>query len=393
MAALMVGFALIAGGERGSAATTSWTFKGDEGVRIPSGVSTEVVRLANGTQLAYVGTPSGLVAYRSTDASHYTYAQVNAQLPAGGDPAIVPISGDGLRMYYVASTGSSSASEIDSAVSTDGLNWTVESGTRLMIDTPPSAVALEAVVLPTGAVRLYYVAAPVMGPGTESIDSATSSDGLRFAADSGHRLTGGYIDPAVLRLRDGSWLMVVSRAPSEQQRLFLVHSSDGSSWTVDSTPVLDPAEGANALDPTLLLGPFGYGGGGTQFIAVYYSSAAAGEQSTGPYTVLSGSLAGPLGTTMRWRCNDVLGRLTVAVTGNGTVTGSVVGPCPGERRSISCSRVCAALSPHGEDVKLTARPTEGYELSRWSGACFGKNLTCRFSLHGHVTVRATFVKS
>ena len=114
------------------------------------------------------------------------------------------------------------------------------------------------------------------------------------------------------------------------------------------------------------------------------AGAARGSGATGPPSL--GDDVRPL------RCNDIMGMLTVVVTGKGTVTG-LVGRCRGQGRSISCPGACTAFSQAGQAVALTAGPREGYALSRWSGACYGTNLTCRYRLHGGTeTVRATFVK-
>ena len=57
------------------------------------------------------------------------------------------------------------------------------------------------------------------------MSGATSPAGLHFTVDPGTRLATGYVDPSVVQLKDGSWLMAVSRTPGEQQRLFLAHFS------------------------------------------------------------------------------------------------------------------------------------------------------------------------
>ena len=111
--------------------------------------------------------------------------------PARGEPAVVPVSGGGLRMYYVASTARSGATEIDSATSSDGLSWTVEPGTRLVIDTPAAVVAPEAVVLPNGGAPAHFVTGP--GPSrstarpqpTASASPPSSVTGSRWLRRSG----------------------------------------------------------------------------------------------------------------------------------------------------------------------------------------------------------------
>ncbi|MDE3070551.1 MAG: hypothetical protein KGJ43_07460, partial [Acidobacteriota bacterium] len=278
---LSAAVAVLVGNLTGAATDTRWTFSADPGTRIPAGVSTEVLQLPDGSLLAYVGTLRGELVYRSTDGLAFT--EVSAHTPAGNDPAIVGLPDGRYRMYFNVCNpcaGADSGKEIRSAVSSDGLNWTTEPGVRLVEGTFRAGGVPDAVVLPDGRVRIYYL--PSLDD--EGVASATSLDGLTFTADPGYRLTGGYVDPAVLRLPDGTWLMVVSRTPREQQRLYLARSTDGLAWTVDPAPVLQPAARGNALDPTLLPLPDGR-------IRVYYSAASAGQQLTGPYTVESGVLA------------------------------------------------------------------------------------------------------
>ncbi len=360
---VLVGSALVAGVARASGTgTTLWSFTVDPGVRIPAGVSTEALRLSDGTVLAYVGTMRGELAYRSSDGLSFT--QVSGRLPGGNDPAVVPLPDGRYRMYYTVCnpcSGADSGKEIRSAVSSDGLDWTPEAGTRLVMGTSRVGGVPDAVVLPDGRVRIYYL--PSLD--NERIDSATSSDGLSFTPDPGDRLTGGYVDPAVVRLPDGSWLMLVSRTPREQQRLFLARSADGLAWTVDPKPVLDPAGRANALDPTLLPLPDGS-------FRVYYSAAAAGQQLAGPYSVVSGVLTPTAAAT-----------LAVRVRGRGSVGGG---------RLTGCTAACSVSLAPGTTVTLRATPAKGYRLGSWSGACTGRKAACVLAVTADESVGATFVK-
>jgi hypothetical protein len=364
--------ALIAGlavaGHIQAARSGAWHFTADPGARLPSGVSPEVIRLSDGSLLAFVSDIGNMRVYRSTDGLAFT--RVAAQPPPGGhDAAIVPLAEGGWRMYFDIQHDPSSGNEIDSATSRDGLNWTVEDGIRVGLGSNRISSVPEAVTLPDGRVRLYYVLGG-SGRSLENIASATSSDGLAFAVDPGYRLMGGYVDPAVIQLPDGSWLMAVSRTPMEQQRIFLAHSTDGLSWTIDTKPVIALAQGANALDPTLL--PLADGS-----IRVYFSTAASTDALSGPYRVLSGLLKQGAASPV------VRHALVVRVKGHGSVKGG----------AISCPGVCRASLADGAKVTLTARPIRGYRLSAWGGACSGRKKTCAFTLHKDASVRATFTES
>lgn len=256
---------------------TVWRITPEDGTRVTEGVSTEAVRWNDGTVRIYLSTMSGERAYTSSDG--LAFQPLAANLPKGTDPSLVRLSDGRWRMYYLARSPDGTSVRIMSAVSTDGLAWTDDGGVRLDISGPGKAGGVpEAVQLADGRTRLYYIP---FAKGDESIASATSNDGLNFTQDPGSRLTGGYVDPAVVQLSDGSFLGLFSTSPKAQQQLFIGHSADGLTWTVDPKPALDYS--ANALDPTMLdLGD------GT--LRVYYSISPAGQQLTGPYTVVSGIL-------------------------------------------------------------------------------------------------------
>ncbi|HKI91922.1 MAG TPA: hypothetical protein VJ986_06450 [Gaiellaceae bacterium] len=257
-------------------AASSWGLAPDTGTRIADGVSTEAVS-SGGVVHAWVTSAGGMSTFESTNGLTFTPFE-DALTPPGADAAVVPIARGGWRMYFTQQTPTGKV--IGSAVSGDLLNWTVEPGVRLDLGTSKATGVPEAVALPDGRVRLYYVAS---GGRAETIDSAISTDGLTFAPEKGDRLTGGYVDPAVVRLANGSWLMVCSTSPSSKQRLFTATSPDGLTWTVAAKPVLD-SKSANVLDPTLV--PLG----GDRF-RVYFSVAPIGKQLTGPYRVESGVLS------------------------------------------------------------------------------------------------------
>lgn len=78
-------------------------------------------------------------------------------------------------------------------------------------------------------------------------------------------------------------------------------------------------------------------------------------------------------------------RLTVAVSGGGSVTSSPSG--------ISCSGDCVEQYPTGTPVTLTATPASGWILSNWSGGCSGSSSSCVVALDEGKNVTATFTQS
>jgi len=73
--------------------------------------------------------------------------------------------------------------------------------------------------------------------------------------------------------------------------------------------------------------------------------------------------------------------LTVAVTGNGTVTSSPSG--------IACRPACKLRARQGQKITLTASPNDGYAFSHWSAPC-GTSITCSVKMTGTRVVHAFF---
>lgn len=73
--------------------------------------------------------------------------------------------------------------------------------------------------------------------------------------------------------------------------------------------------------------------------------------------------------------------LTVAVSGDGTVTSSPAG--------INCRPTCKLHARKGAKVTLTASPNNGAEFSHWSAPC-GTSFTCTVKMTGSRVVHAFF---
>jgi uncharacterized repeat protein (TIGR02543 family) len=82
-------------------------------------------------------------------------------------------------------------------------------------------------------------------------------------------------------------------------------------------------------------------------------------------------------------------RLTVAVTGAGTVKATGGTDCVG---TAAKSNTCTHDYSIGQAVTLTAAPTIGYAFGGWTGACAGAKKTCTVSMAAAKTVDATFVR-
>ena len=77
-------------------------------------------------------------------------------------------------------------------------------------------------------------------------------------------------------------------------------------------------------------------------------------------------------------------QLTVAVTGQGTVTSNPAG--------INCPSTCTASFSNGTSVTLTATPSSGFNFTGFSGACTGVNCQVTLSNGQNASVTATFAQ-
>jgi hypothetical protein len=75
-------------------------------------------------------------------------------------------------------------------------------------------------------------------------------------------------------------------------------------------------------------------------------------------------------------------KLTVTVTGKGTVTSSPKG--------MSCPKACAKTFAKGKTVKLMTKPASGWAFTRWTGACAKAKQTCAVKLTADKKAGAVF---
>jgi hypothetical protein len=225
---------------------TRWRFSRDAGVRIENAVSAEAVKRPDGSIVLYVNSPTGIEAYRSEDG--LSFRRRRGRMPFGAHPTVVRLPDGRLRMYYATPDDPPIIpSYLRSASSRDGYIWFLEDGVRFA---DIGFGVMEVVPLPDGTWRLYYNDRRL--DGTSRILSARSTRGLTFHLERGVRLPAPYVDPAVVRLGSGAWLMAVSTIEKgRRQRIYLAESKDGLRWKVESRPLVDDA-GASDFDPTLL---------------------------------------------------------------------------------------------------------------------------------------------
>ena len=176
------------------AKTLSFSWEKDSGSRITDGSVPFVHRLKDGKVRLYYCSSNQIVSAISGDGLTFTKEQGVRISPGTGfesivcDPTIVDLQDGKMRMYYKGADTmmggpGNSIHKIYSAVSSDGLNFQKE-GLRIDSETSGDsgwASVPDAIILPDGRVRLYYVTAGNMQHG---IGSAISDDGLNFVKES-----------------------------------------------------------------------------------------------------------------------------------------------------------------------------------------------------------------
>ena len=173
-------------------------------------------------------------------------------------------SGDGVRRaYYVEHNPSTNQKEIFTAeISEDWLTLSNPISTGFSDGGSNAWGVPDAVRLPDGRVRLYWVQDPPAGGSEhrEWIVSATSTDidATSFTMDKGQRTTGGYVDFEVLQAEPNDWIAVMSSTPEtvpdQPQGIFVATSEDGLSWDVNPENLAPTS--MSYLDPTgVAIGP------------------------------------------------------------------------------------------------------------------------------------------
>ena len=135
------------------------------------------------------------------------------------DPCLLPLPDGGHRLFYVYHPGLDDPGMLSdvailSATSADSQRFVADRGERMR----GPWVDPDVVALPDGGVRMYLTR------DTREVQSAVSTDGLDFALEPGVRFQGGGVTSTIAV--DGAWWMYLHDAGS----LALARSEDGSSF-------------------------------------------------------------------------------------------------------------------------------------------------------------------
>ena len=241
------------------AEVVSFSWEKDSGSRIKDGSVPYVHKLNDGRVRLYYCNNKGILSAVSKDGLTFTLESGLRIAPGTGfesvvcDPTMVDLPDGRIRMYYKGADtmkpGPGSIHKIYSAISADGLTFQKE-GLRIDSETNEDkgwASVPDAIILPDGRVRLYYVTAAAMEHG---IGSAISSDGLTFVKEPGMRVP-KLVDPALVMIGNKYVLFGASideRYGGVPRGIYYVESSNG----LDFSEPKAVFQGTDVYDPSVL---------------------------------------------------------------------------------------------------------------------------------------------
>lgn len=241
-----------------SVSEISW--EKDSSSRVTDGSVPFVHKLQDGRVRLYHCSGDAILSSISRDGLTFTKEQGVRISPGTGnelivcDPTIVDLPDGKMRMYYKGASSMNpgpgqSVHKIYSAISSDGLTFQKE-GLRIDSETNGDngwASVPDAIVLPDGRVRIYYVTAAKMEHG---IGSAISADGLKFTKEAGIRVP-NLVDPALTKIGDKYLLFAASideRFGQVPKGIYYLESTDGLDFG-EPTAVFQED---NVYDPSVL---------------------------------------------------------------------------------------------------------------------------------------------
>src|SRR5262249_34920127 len=118
----------------------------------PSAIDPEVLSV-NGVVLMFTGSLSGSGGGPMSSTDGLNFVSVQSNLKFGSSYSFVPVGDGRIRAFYAMSSG------LGSALSTDGLNWTAEPGTRLDLSGGDWSVP-NVVGATGGGCRAYFPSSP-----------------------------------------------------------------------------------------------------------------------------------------------------------------------------------------------------------------------------------------
>jgi len=223
------------------------------------GVSPELVEDPSGGYLLLTTGLGQNRVYRSADGVSFT-PDASFRVPMGSDYSLVQKPDGSWLLYYITFDGPAGepgkAPDPSKAIKTVMVSTAAELTsfddgvpTGIKQDKPGAAWGVpETYLTPDGTYQMMWVD-KVEGENSEVLRTANSIDGITYTPNDGFVISGGYVDPFMLRTDANDWVLLLSTTPAKlPQKIYLAKSSDGVDWEIDPTPLLEDPE-KNYLDP------------------------------------------------------------------------------------------------------------------------------------------------
>jgi hypothetical protein len=223
------------------------------------GVSPELIEDPSGGYLLLTTGLGQNRVYRSADGVSFT-PDPSFRVPMGSDYSLVQKPDGSWLLYYITFDGppaepgqpmdpSKAIKTVMVSASQELTSFSDGVPTGIKQDKPGPAWGVpETYITPDGTYQMMWVDM-VEGEKSEVLRTANSSDGITYTANDGFVISGGYVDPFMLRADSGDWVLLLSTTPAKlPQKIYLAKSSDGVDWEIDPTPLLEDPE-KNYLDP------------------------------------------------------------------------------------------------------------------------------------------------
>jgi len=258
-------------------AKSNKAFRIEKGVRIASGVSSNTIRLDDGSYRMYY-TGEGIMVADSADGKTFTNKRVAldqatvqavfSDITQISNSTIIKLNNGTYRMIFEGRIGDDR--RLYSATSADGLtNWTVESGVRLEAtgDGPNIFTSVpEIIKLPDGRLRIYYCT------GLKTSSAVSSDEGLTWTKEGAIKLNkkvSSLVDADVTKIGKKYVLLFANlpnaggdggkgkgkksgkgAASDKYQRIYRAYSTDGRNFKYSGMVV--SAKNKHVMDPDMV---------------------------------------------------------------------------------------------------------------------------------------------
>lgn len=165
----------------------------------------------------------------STDGLNWTRDTALLFYPASVPKAVVDTNNI-VFIYYIYMANQSSKEKIMVATSTDGKNFSSPQEITITNNVTLNRFDPKPVLLKDGRIRIYYVDATLLPP--HDVYSAVSTDGINFTEESGKRFTYSELTDPDVFIVDSTWVLF---APSPKGMVRAISKDEGVTFNEDTT--------------------------------------------------------------------------------------------------------------------------------------------------------------